>query len=342
MAFDELTTQVLDLFQRDGRVSYRSFKRRFGLDDDYLEDLKAEIIQAKRLAIDEDGAVLVWTGTPMTASVPDIAPMTPAAQQGDKAAPPARPVAGRHRPDAERRHLTVLFCDLVDSTTLSGQLDPEELREVVRAYQAACAEVVQRFGGHIAQYLGDGLLVYFGYPLAHEDDAQRAVHTGLGIVEAMGRLNAQLVHEHGVRLAVRVGIHTGLVVVGEMGGGGRQERLALGDTPNMVARLQGLATPDTVVISAATHRLIQGYVVCQDLGPHALKGVATPVQVYHVQGKSAAQSRLEAAAIRGLTPLVGREQESALLLERWAQVKDGQGQVVLLSGEAGIGKSRLV
>jgi class 3 adenylate cyclase len=235
-----------------------------------------------------------------------------------------------------------MFCDLVGSTPLSEQLDPEELREVVRAYQATCAEVVQRFEGHIAQYLGDALLVYFGYPQAHEDDAQRAVRAGLGMLTAMGTLNTRLEREKGVRLAIRVGIHTGLVVVGEMGSVRRYERLALGDTPNVASRIQGLATPDTVAISAATSRLVQGYFVCQELGTHALRGVATPMPVYRVLGESGAQSRLEVAATRGLTPLVGREQEVGLLLERWAQAKDGRGQVVVLSGEAGIGKSRLV
>src|SRR5262249_43945989 len=155
--------------------------------------------------------------------------------------------------------LTVLFCDLVDSTILAGQLDPEDYREVVRAYQAACSTVIEPLEGHIAQYLGDGLLVYFGYPQAHEDDAQRAVRAGLGLVTAMQALNTHLVQRYEVRVAVRIGIHTGVVVVGEMGGGNRQEQLALGDTPNMAARLQGLAAPDTVVLSAATFRLVQGY-----------------------------------------------------------------------------------
>jgi class 3 adenylate cyclase len=236
----------------------------------------------------------------------------------------------------------VLFCDLVDSTALSSQLDPEDLREVVRAYQATCAEVIQRFEGHIAQYLGDGLLVYFGYPQAHEDDAQRAVRTDLGIVEAMEALNRRLSQKQGICLAVRVGLHTGLVVVGEMGGGGRQERLALGDTPNIAARLQGLAAPDTVVISAVTQRLIQGYFTCRALGDQTLKGVATPLQVYQVVGATEVQQRFDVAAPRGLTPLVGREHEVALLQERWAQVQAGQGHIVLLTGEAGIGKSRLV
>ena len=244
--------------------------------------------------------------------------------------------------DAERRQLTVLFCDLVDSTVLASQLDPEELREVVRAYQEACAKVIARFEGHIAQYLGDGLLVYFGYPLAHEDDAQRAVRAGLGIVEALGPLNTRLTEDHGVHVAVRLGIHTGLVVVGEVGGGTRQEQLALGETPNLAARLQGIATPNTLVISTATFQLLGGFFACQPLGTPPLKGQTQPLAVYRVLYESMARSRLEAVGSTGWTPLVGREQESGLLRERWAQVKDGMGQVVLLSGEAGIGKSRLV
>jgi predicted ATPase/class 3 adenylate cyclase len=236
----------------------------------------------------------------------------------------------------------VLFCDLVDSTALASQLDPEDLREVVRAYQSACGEVIQRFEGYIAQYLGDGLLVYFGYPQAHEDDAQRAVRTGLGVLDTLGDLNARLEQQYQVRVALRIGIHTGLVVVGEMGSGGRQEQLALGETPNIAARLQGLAAPNTVVISATTHRLVQGYFTCDDRGLHRLKGVETPTPVYRVVGESTAQSRLDVAGATGLTPLVGREHEVGLLRERWAQSQDGQGQVVQLSGEAGIGKSRLV
>ena len=205
-------------------------------------------------------------------------------------------------PAAERRQLTVLFCDLVGSTALSEQLDPEELRDIVRAYQAVCAEVIQRFDGHIAQYLGDGLLVYFGYPLAHEDDAQRAVRSGLGILEEMGKLNARLEREKKVRLAARLGGHTGLVVVGEMGGPGRYELNALGQTPNLAARLQEIAEPNTMVISAATHRLVRGFFACQVLGSRTLKGISRNVSMYRVLGESEAQSRLEVAAGNGLTP----------------------------------------
>ena len=190
----------------------------------------------------------------------------------------------------------MLFCDLVDSTVLASQLDPEELREVVRAYQDACAKVIARFEGHIAQYLGDGLLVYFGYPLAHEDDAQRAVRAGLGMIEAVGQLNTRLGQERGVHLAVRLGIHTGLVVVGEVGGGTRQEQLALGETPNLAARLQGMAAPNTLVISAATWQLLGGFFACQSLGTPLLKGFAQPLEVYQVLAESTARSRLDAAA----------------------------------------------
>src|SRR5262245_40961163 len=344
MTFYEVLEQVLALLQQHGRVSYRALKRQFALDDDYIEDLKAELIQARRLAVDEQGAVLVWSGGAVGAPdlpAPGSPPAPPALQEGSLLHSDV-PATASHPPEAERRQLTVLFCDLVDSTTLASQLDPEDLHAVVRVYQDTCAKVIARFEGHIAQYLGDGLLVYFGYPLAHEDDAQRAVRAGLGMVEALGQLNTRLAQEQGVQLAVRLGVHTGLVVVGEVGDGTRQEQLALGETPNLAARLQSLAAANTLVISAATLQLLGGFFACQSLGTSTLKGFAQPLEVYQVLSESTARSRLEAAGRAGLTPLVGREQEVRLLLERWAQVKDGFGQVVLLSGEAGIGKSRLV
>jgi predicted ATPase/class 3 adenylate cyclase len=345
MTFEEILDQAIAMLQRRGRLTYGALKRQFNLDDAYLEDLKAELIEGQRLAIDEAGRVLVWIGhadvPPLTTPPPPqvgALPVTSDVQPIQTLPLPAAPPSA----DAERRQLTVMFCDLVESTALATQLDPEDLREVVRAYQETAAAVIQRFEGHIAQYLGDGLLVYFGYPQAHEDDARRAVRTGLGIVETLGALNARLAQHKGVQLAVRIGIHTGLVVVGEMGGGSRQEQLALGETPNIAARLQGLAAPDTVVISPATFRLVRGYFTCQDLGTHPLKGLAAPLQAYRILGESAAQSRLDAAGATGLTSLVGRDAEVALLLERWTQSQDGIGQVVLLRGEAGIGKSRLV
>jgi class 3 adenylate cyclase len=250
-------------------VSYRALKVRFNLDDTYLDALKDELIYAQHVALDEDDRVLVWTGeagtTPEPAGQPSI-PLSPETAPGEP-----------RTPDAERRQLTVLFCDLVDSTVLASQLDPEELREVIRAYQETCAKVIARYEGEIAQYLGDGLLVYFGYPLAHEDDAQRAVRARVGMVEAMGQLNARLEPEHGVQLAVRLGIHTGQVVVGEIGGGAKHEQLALGETPIVAARLQGMVASNTLVISAATSRLVQGLFECRDLSSYTVKGVSTPV-----------------------------------------------------------------
>jgi class 3 adenylate cyclase len=220
MTFEEILAHVIVVLQREGRISYRALQRRFDLDDAYLDDVKVELIEAKQLARDENGRILVWVEQTATTAPPPIAQgnpqgSLPAAQMPQEASAHGAP----NVPEAERRQLTVLFCDLVDSTVLASQLDPEDLRVVMRAYQEVCAKVVARFEGHIAQYLGDGLLVYFGYPLAHEDDAQRAVRTGLGMVEAMGQLNIRLGQERGVRLAVRLGIHTGLVVIGEMGGG---------------------------------------------------------------------------------------------------------------------------
>ena len=192
MDYEAILSQAVALLERERRIAYRVLKRRLQLDDDLLEDLKDDLIYAKKLARDEEGRVLVWAGIQAEPSPPSGSPW-----------PEAR------SPEAERRQLTVLFCDLVDSTVLASQLDPEELREVVRAYQETCAKVIARFEGHIAQYLGDGLLVYFGFPRAHEDDAQRAVRAGLGMVEAMGPLNARLSQAHGVQLDVRLGIHTG-------------------------------------------------------------------------------------------------------------------------------------
>jgi class 3 adenylate cyclase/tetratricopeptide (TPR) repeat protein len=278
------------------------------------------------------------TGEPpgvSTALLPDT--LVPPSRQGVALSPGDVP-----SPEAERRYLTVLFCDLVDSTRLAGHLDPEDFREVVRAYHQTCAEVIQRFDGYIAQYLGDGVLVYFGYPAAHEDDAQRAVWTGLGLLEAMDPLNTRLALPPAEQVAVRLGVHTGVVVVGDVGAGARQELLALGETPNIAARLQSLAASNTLVISATTYQLIEGYFTCEALGAQPLHGRAQPLAVYRVLRASGMQSRLEVAAARGLTPLVGREPEVALLEERWARVKAGMGQVVVLEGEAGIGKSRLV
>ncbi|HUA32638.1 MAG TPA: adenylate/guanylate cyclase domain-containing protein [Candidatus Binataceae bacterium] len=331
MTFDEVLAQVLELLQREKRISYRALKRRFLLDDEYLEDLKSELIDAKQLAIDENGTVLVWNGSQPSPPEPKAA----------AASTPSTLPSGSN--DGERRQLTVMFCDLVGSTALSEQFDPEELRDLVRAYQQNCIAVISRFEGYIAKYLGDGVLAYFGYPHAHEDDAQRAVHAGLGIVAAMRSFNLQRGETSLASLRVRVAIHTGLVVVGEMGGGDFREQSAIvGDTPNAAARLQEIADPDSVVISAATYQLIRGLFDCESLGARSLKGFTNPVQAYRVLRESEAHNRFDVAIQTGLAPMVGRDSECAILKERWERAPNHEGQIVLVSGEPGVGKSRLL
>jgi class 3 adenylate cyclase/tetratricopeptide (TPR) repeat protein len=247
-----------------------------------------------------------------------------------------RSAAASEPESGERRQLTVLFCDLVGSTELSSRLDPEEWQGVLRRYQEAAAAVLAPFGGHVAQLLGDGLLVYFGWPEAHGDDAERAVRAGLGLVDALKELT-----DLPVPLAVRIGIHTGPVVVGQLGGGARRETLALGETTNLAARLQGMAVPDTVVLSDATLRLVAGIFVTEDLGPQRLKGIAAPVQAHRAVQPTGVRSRLELDPQR-LTRFVGREMELGTLVDRWERALEGEGQNVLIVAEPGVGKSRLV
>ncbi len=236
-----------------------------------------------------------------------------------------------------------MFCDLVGSTPLAEKLDPEDFRSVLQDFQHACVDAVNRYEGHIAKYMGDGILIYFGYPLAHEDDARRAIQAGLAMLKSIEQISAETQQKHGVELKARIGVHTGLVVAGDMGEGEQFEsRAIVGQTPNVAARLEAFAEPGTLVISAATHRLASGYFEYVDLGAHMLKGVSRPIEIYRVLSEGSARSRLEVAGLGGLTPLVGREMEVERLVQSWRAAIGGSGQSMLLAGDAGVGKSRLV
>jgi class 3 adenylate cyclase/predicted ATPase len=283
------------------------------------------------------GVTLVGHRRKLLNAIASLGAIEPVASTEPQSIPPAQPVTTTPVREAERRQLTVMFVDLVGSTALAGRLDPEDTRDVFRAYQDACAGVITRFEGHLAKFMGDGVLAYFGWPRAHEDDAERAIRAGLTLAETVG----QLAMPGGGTLAARVGIATGLVVVGDLiGEGTSQEEAVVGDTPNLAARLQTLAEPGQVVISEATRRLSGDVFDLADLGRKRVKGVAEPVGAFAVLGERRVESRFEAR--RGqVLPMVGRDQELALLLERWDQAKVGEGQGVLLVGEAGIGKSRI-
>jgi class 3 adenylate cyclase len=255
-------------------------------------------------------------------------------------APAASTAVSRGTPplaEAERRQLTVMFCDLVGSTALAARLDPEDLREVIAAYHSAIARVIRSFDGFVAKYMGDGVLAYFGYPRAHEDDAERAVRAGLDLIDSVSRLDVK-----SIELRVRAGIATGLVIVGDLiGEGSAQEQSVVGETPNLAARLQALAEPGAVVIAGGTRRLVGELFEYRDLGAVEVKGLAAPVPAWQVLRPSAVASRFEALRGSVLSPLIGRDEEIDLPLRRWGRAKAGDGQVVLVSGEPGIGKSRI-
>jgi class 3 adenylate cyclase/predicted ATPase len=345
MKFEEVLNQAIALIERQRRVSYRALARQFELDESYLDDLKTEIVDVLGLAVDEGGKMLVWAGTEqprMSVSSQSVSPsplpVTPA-QPVPVVSPATMAPQARQ---AERRQLTVMFCDLVDSTAMSARLDPEDLREVVRAYQTHAASVLARFDGHIAQYLGDGILVYFGYPIAHEDCAWRALQSGLDIVTGLDQINPSLMSRYGVVVSVRIGVHTGQVVIGEMGASGRHENLALGEAPNIAARIQSLAQPNTVFASEATMQLASGRFQSMAVGTPVLKGITQPIGIQQVLAAVEKWNFRSGAGTTRQTVLVGRKSETLLLQARWTQAHEGCGQAVVLSGEPGTGKSRLV
>jgi len=348
--FARVLKEVLWCLVSEGGISYRRVRLSYGLDDDAVDELRRELISVKRLAADVDGERLVWAPQGLLARNEQATlrqqPLPPLRSTEPGLTPvmsPRTPAEARDLPGAERRQLTVMFCDLADSTHLSAQLDPEEMSDVIRTYQEVVSDAVRHFDGFIAKFMGDGVLVYFGYPYAQGNDAARAVHSALAIIEAMPALKTRVGGQNGARLAVRIGIATGLVVVGEtIGEGAAREQTVVGETPNLAARLQGAAAPDSILISSATHDIIGELFVCDELGAHVLKGISEPVQVWRVTGlREADEVEFETAA-RDF-PLVGRDEEIGLLRRAWQQTKEeGHGRVIFIGGEPGIGKSSLV
>jgi class 3 adenylate cyclase/predicted ATPase len=324
-----MSIEITDWLRGLGLEQYATAFRDNDIDGDLLWRLTAEDLR-------ELGVASIGHRRRLLDAIAAFGAPTPAADASGLPAETSATLAPKG--DAERRHLTVMFCDLVGSTALSTWLDPEDLREVIGAYHRAVTEIVAEFDGFVSRYMGDGVLVYFGYPQAHEDDAERAVRAGLGAIDAVRRLDVK-----SVKLQARVGIATGLVVVGDLiGAGAAQEQSVVGETPNLAARLQALAEPDSIVIAARTRRLVGDLFECRDLGAVEVKGIAGPVPIWQVLLPRIVPSRFEALRGSALTRLVGRDEEIDLLLRRWARAKAGDGQVVLLSGEPGIGKSRVV
>jgi class 3 adenylate cyclase len=309
-----------------GLERYEAAFRENEIDETVLPGLTAEDLK-------DLGVILVGHRRKLLDAIAALHRDTPAKPSQSDALPT---ISAPSKDSAERRQVTVMFSDLVGSTALSTSMDPEDLREVISAYQKCVAEAVTRLGGFIAKYLGDGVLVYFGYPQAHEDDAERAVRAGLELIAAVAALKTH------TELQTRVGIATGLVVVGDLIGSGQaQERGIVGETPNLAARLRGIPEPNMLVIAEGTRRLIGNLFELDDLGPHTLKGIGGPVHAFAVLRASSMESRFEALHSGRLTALVGREEEFELMVRRWSKAKTGSGQLVLLSGEGGIGKSRL-
>jgi class 3 adenylate cyclase len=340
--FEQVLKEVVWRLVTEGRISYRRIKLSFALDDDGLEELRRELIGLKRLAADVDGELLVWEPDGRAARPEPMAlpqPL-PALRQAERAAAPAAVAAAS---EAEPRQLTVMFCDLVGSTALSTAMDPEDLRDVIASFQSRCSAAIRRYDGFVAKFMGDGILVYFGYPRAHEDEAERSVRAGLDIVDAMVELNAAVRRPPGVELAVRIGIAIGPVIVGDqIGEGTASETAVVGETPNLAARLQALAQPNQIVVSAATRAMLGDHFDLDDLGAYELKGFAEPAPAWRVLSARDVESRFAATRTGSSAPLVGRQEEMGLLLRAWEGSSHGRGQVVLIQGEAGVGKSRLV
>jgi class 3 adenylate cyclase len=339
VTFDEVLAQVYELLRREGRVSYRALRRRFNLDEEYLEDVKAEIIQAKRLAMDEEGAVLVWTGDAATvpAREQEWVPLTYTPSHLVEKIRSAQTAL-----EGERKQVTVLFADLKDSTELIRGLDPEAAQQLLDPALHRMMDAVYRYEGTVNQVLGDGIMALFGAPIAHEDHAVRACYAALAMQAAMRPYTEEVRRARGLELRMRVGLNSGEVVVRAISNDLHMDYSAVGETTVLAARMEPMALPGTIRLTAETLRLAEGFIQVQTLGPVPVKGLAAPVEVFELAGASGIRRRLQAAAARGLTRFVGRQAELTVLQQALARAEAGHGQVVALVGEAGVGKSRLV
>jgi class 3 adenylate cyclase/tetratricopeptide (TPR) repeat protein len=343
MTFDELLAQVLELLQREQRLSYRALKRRFALDDEYLEDLKAELVEAKRLAVDEDGRVLVWTGVTASAAA-TAAPPTPT--QAPLAYTPShlteKILAARRTLEGERKQVSVFFADIKDSTRLIEGLDPEAAQRLLDPAIHIMMDALHRYEGTVNQVLGDGIMALFGAPIAHEEHALRACYAALALQSAIRPYAEEVRRTHGLLLQLRVGLNSGEVVVRAIGNDLHTDYSAVGQHTHLAARMEQLAAPGSILLTAATLRLVEGLVRVNALGPVPVKGLTDPVEVFELVGASTLRWRFQAAAARGLTRFVGRQTELEALRQTLTQAEAGHGQVVAIVGEAGVGKSRLV
>jgi class 3 adenylate cyclase/predicted ATPase len=345
MTFEEILNQALAMLQRQGRVSYRALKRQFDLDDAYIEDLKFEIIEVHRAAVDQENAMLVWTGDQSSASAPASVPASHQEREPLTYTPPhlaEKILTSRNALEGERKQVTVLFCDLANSTALAERLGPEHMHTLLNRFFALALDAVHRYEGTINQFLGDGFMALFGAPLAHEDHARRAVLAALALQGALQDHHTELGEPYGVTCVFRMGLNTGLVVVGSIGNNLRMDYSAIGDTTNLAARLQQLAEPGTILVSDVTRRLVEGSVHLQALPPAQVKGKTELVTPYKVLGTRSQRSPLAQRGDRVLSQFVGRERELAALVETLEQVESGQGQVIGIVAEAGGGKSRLL
>ena len=340
MTFKEVLAHVIDWLQQDQRISYRALKRQFTLDDDYLEDLKVELIEVRQVALDQDGKILVWRGAAAAE-----APTAPPQHVPLTYTPPhlaEQILTSRSALEGERKQVTVLFADLKGSMELLADRDPEEARQLLDPVLERMMAAVHRYEGTVNQVMGDGIMALFGAPLAHEDHAVRACYAALAMQAAVKQYAAEVQRSHGVPVQIRVGLNTGAVVVRAIGSDLHMDYTAVGQTTHLAARMEQMALPGSILLTQATLRLAEGYVQVTPLGPMPVKGVAAPIDVFELVGASGIRRRLQATAARGLTRFVGRDTELAALVQALARAEAGHGQVVALVGEAGVGKSRLV